>query len=241
MPLTWILLILFFALFTKSERKRKVALILVTVLLCIFTNPFFSNEAWLLWEVPPTPVATLAHYDAAIILTGITNQEKSPHDRIYTAAGADRFLHPLQLYKQGLVKKIIISGGSGSLLKKYSSEAAEIKQVLVYAGVPETAILVEDKSRNTHENAQFTKALLLQHPELQKLLLVTSAFHMRRAAGCFKKEGVPVIPFSTDFYTMDRGFTPDKLIIPSEECLYHWQKLFHEIVGYVVYRIMGYC
>ena len=109
------------------------------------------------------------------------------------------------------------------------------------SGVPETDILYEDKSRNTHENAQFTKQLLAGQPQLKKLLLVTSAFHMRRAKACFEKEGVNVDHFTTDFYTTDRFFTLDKLLIPQEVYLYQWQILFHEILGDITYRIVGYC
>src|SRR6478752_6259958 len=101
MPLTWLLAFFIYALFTKKESRRKKALLIGTLLLLFFTNPFISNEAWLLWEHPPTAINTLPTYDAAIVLTGITNQDKSPHDRIYTGKGADRILHPLQLYKLG--------------------------------------------------------------------------------------------------------------------------------------------
>lgn len=241
MPLTWIIVCLALALFSKREKLKKRALVLATGLLLFFTNPFFCNEAWLAWEVPPTPLSKVPHYDAAIILTGFTNQQKSPHDRIYPSKGIDRALMPLRLYKEGYVKKIIISGGSGSLIQKYSTEAVEVKKLLMISGVPETDILYEDKSRNTHENAQFTKQLLAGQPQLKKLLLVTSAFHMRRAKACFEKEGVNVDHFTTDFYTTDRFFTLDKLLIPQEVYLYQWQILFHEILGYITYRIVGYC
>ena len=240
MPLTWIIVFLCLALFTKKEKTRKRALITSTALLLFFTNPFLCNEAWLLWERAPTPIAKLEKYDAAIILTGFTNQEKSPHDRVYTGRGADRVLLPLRLYKEGYVKKIIISGGSGSLTKTYSTEALEIKKILVHAEVPATDILYEDRSRNTYENAKFTKELLKKHPELKKLLLVTSAFHIRRAAGCFSKQGIEADAFSVDFYTSDRSFSPERLFVPQEVYLYQWQKLLHEILGFIVYRIMGY-
>jgi uncharacterized SAM-binding protein YcdF (DUF218 family) len=241
MPLTWIFIALFYALFTRHEKRRKKALIIATVLLLFFTNPFLSNEAWLAWEKPPTPIHKLQQYDAAIILTGITNQDKTPQDRVYTRRGADRVLNPLQLYKEGYVKKFIISGGSGSLTEKESTEASLLKQLLLYSGVPEADIITEEKSRNTHENAQFTKEVLQHHSELKKLLLVTSAFHMRRAFACFKKEGINTDAFSTDFYTTDRSFTFEQLFIPQEVYLYNWQKLFHEIIGFIVYKIVGYC
>ena len=107
------------------------------------------------------------------------------------------------------------------------------------AGVPDSLVLTEEKSRNTHENAQFTAILLQQHPELNKLLLVTSAFHIRRAKGCFANEGLQPETFATDFYTSDRSFTPDRFM-PYEGALYHWQKLIHEMLGYVTYDAVGY-
>src|SRR5690349_5438644 len=101
MPLTWVLVLLIYAWRTKNERSRKKALVVATSLLIFFTNPFIANQAWLLWEYPPTPYKQLHTYDAAIILTGITSRDKSPHDRVYTNKGADRILQPLRLFKEG--------------------------------------------------------------------------------------------------------------------------------------------
>src|SRR5215213_3409990 len=84
MPLTWILAALLLALFAKREKIRRRSLIMATLLVAFFTNPFLTNEAFLLWEHPPTPVSKVQQYDAAIILTGFTSQGKSPGDRIYT-------------------------------------------------------------------------------------------------------------------------------------------------------------
>lgn len=229
------------ALFAKKEKRRKRALVTTAALLLLFTNPFMSNEAWLLWERKPKPIATLPTYDAAIILTGLTGMDKSPHDRVYTNKGTDRVLHTLQLYKLGKVQHIIISGGNGSLKEKITTEAESLRQLLVQAGVPDSVILMEDKSRNTYENARFTKQLLSQHPDLKKLLLVTSAFHMRRAEACFKKAGVVADTYPADFYTHDRAWDLDKLLLPQEVVLFHWQKLLHEMAGFVVYKVVGYC
>ncbi|MEI6946523.1 ElyC/SanA/YdcF family protein [Paraflavisolibacter sp. H34] len=239
MPITLLLACFLISFFTKKEKARKTSLALGIGLLLFFTNPFLANEAWLWWEYPPVPVSRVPQYDAAIILTGVTSQNKSPHDRIYTHKGADRLLHPLQLYKEGRVKKFIITGGSGSLGQTYSTEAAEFKKILLQSCVPAEAILVEDKSRNTHENALFTRKLLQQQPQLKKLLLVTSAFHMRRAEGCFKKAGIRADVYPADFYSADRDFSLYYLL-PQETSLAHWQKLFHEILGYVVYKVVGY-
>ncbi len=238
-PILWIVAALVVAVVAKKPKRRKTALVAALGMVLFFTNPFLANEAMLGWEEGPKPMAQVGTYDAAIILCGISDQEKLPHDRMYITRGADRVLHPLQLYRMGKVRSFVITGGSGSLVTTYSSEAAEIKKMLLYAGIPEHLILTEEKSRNTHENAQFTAKLLESQPHLKKLLLVTSAFHMKRASGCFIKSGINAETFATDFYTSRRRFSPDNFI-PYEGALYHWQRLLREMLGYVVYDAMGY-
>src|SRR5687768_13835290 len=99
MPITWIMGILIFGIFTKSEKRRKKLLITATVLLIFFGNQFLINELFLWWEVPPTPIAQLEqNYDVGVVLTGITNIEQRPRDRVYFEKGADRIMHALQLY-----------------------------------------------------------------------------------------------------------------------------------------------
>lgn len=240
-PILWILLFLGIGLWLKNSERRKPFLISAFALLLFFTNPFLINEAWLAWEVPPTPLKNVNIYDAGILLTEVTNSDKTPHDRVYFNKGADRVLHTLLLYRHGKIGKIIISGGSGAILKKKSTEAAELRNVLLLSGVPDSVILLEDSSRNTRENALFTKKLLDLHPEIKKTILITSAFHLRRAEGCFRKAGLQPAVFATDFYSSDRKFTPDNLIMPQENALANWSRLLHEMVGFLMYKILGYC
>ena len=126
------------------------------------------------------------------------------------------------------------------LRKTHASEALEVKTLLLLAGVPEADILMEDKSRNTYENAQFTKKLLTRHPELNHFIIVTSAFHMRRATACFQKAGIPHDVFPADFYSADRLLRLEDFI-PAEEALGGWHKLFREVGGFIIYKIIGYC
>ncbi|GAB3532350.1 YdcF family protein [Pontibacter brevis] len=241
MPFIWVLVLLLLAVFLKSVKIRRISLLAALAILLIFSNPFLANEAWRAWEVKAKPVNELEQFDVAVILTGVTGYREDIPDRIHTHKGADRFLHPLQLYRMGKIDKFLITGGSGHVLANAVPEAEQVEKVLLMAGVPEEAIITEGNSRNTHENAVNTARLLEQHPEWQDLLLVTSAFHMRRSAGCFEKAGVSATPFSTDFYASERRFTPDEFIIPSIHAFSNWHLLIHEISGYIVYKIMGYC
>ncbi|MFD2245534.1 YdcF family protein [Pontibacter ruber] len=240
-PLLWIVLLLLLGLFLKSERVKRGCLAAGIGLLLLLTNPFLANLAWRTWEVDAVPVATLGEYDAAIILTGVTGTKEHIPDRIHTYKGSDRFLHPLMLYRLGKIKKFIVTGGTSKLLRKEVPEAVQIKTLLMQAGVPAQDIITESRSQNTYQNAQNTAILLKQHPDLQRLLLVTSAFHMRRAAACFSKAGIKATSFSTDFYSNVPRYTPDELFIPSAYAFSNWHLLIHEIAGYVTYKLIGYC
>jgi uncharacterized SAM-binding protein YcdF (DUF218 family) len=241
MPLVWVLGILLFARLTRNERLRKRLLTLGIGLVWLLGNNFLVNEALLLWEIPPTPMSRVGSYDVAIVLTGITNSTKQPRDRAYFEKGADRITHALQLYKMGKVKKILISGGSGSLNGQQGSEAGDLAGFLRIAGVPDQDVILEDQSRNTRENALFSAKVLEKDFPGQRYLLVTSAFHMRRSEGCFQKAGIQADTFSTDFQTYKRSFTPDKWLLPTEGAYAKWGTLIHEIVGYTVYKVLGYC
>ncbi len=239
-PLFWIVALFVLGLLLRNQAKKRLAFRTGLVLLLFFTNPFLSNEAWLAWEPEAVLMKDVPTYDAGIVLTGVTEVNKSPHDRVHYQEGAERILDAIQLYKMGKLKKIIISGGSGAIKDVERTEASNLQQTALYASVPAADILLEERSRNTRENAQFTKELLQTQPQLRKLLLITSAFHMRRAQGCFEKVGLKPDTFPVDFQTHDRSFHLDDLLIPNPEALQQWSKLIHEWVGYVTYKLLGY-
>ncbi|MFC7668642.1 YdcF family protein [Hymenobacter humi] len=241
LPTVWLLALLLAALLARQPRQRQ-WLLAALVLLLVGTNTALVNEALLAWERPPVPLSALpSRSDAAVLLTGITEVDKSPHDRVYLQHGADRLTNALWLYRAGRVRVIIISGGSGAVLEKAHTEAADLATLLRLAGVPNRAILVEDQSRNTRENASFTKRLLAAHPDIKSLVLVTSAFHERRALGCFEKVGLRPVPFPAGFLSEDRRPTPDFWLLPSPEPLKNLSILLHEIAGWLTYKLLGYC
>lgn len=193
------------------------------------------------WEVAPTLFKEVpAIYDVGIILTGVTDSQKLPRDRVYFQKGADRVLHTVKLYKLGKIKNILVSGGSGSLMQTEYTEAEAIKEVLLLSGIPQNRIFLEDESRNTHENAVNSAKVLNEIFPGKKYLLITSAFHMRRARASFEKAGVNLDTFSADFYTHERRFTPDVLLVPSEGAMAKWAIMIKEWLGMAAYKVVGY-
>lgn len=240
-PLVWACLLLVTSWVIKKKRWKRRLCYAGIITLLFFSNDFIANEAMRLWEVRATPYATISKtYPYGVLLTGVTSTDlhvTQPEDRVYFTRGADRVVHTVDLYKRGIVKKILVSGGSGRLITEGKKEADDIVKALTLMGVPEMDILLENESRNTAESARKVKAMLHEPGEI---LLITSAFHMRRSAGCFRKVDLQVDTFSTDFYTHPRYFTPDVLLVPKVEALQIWQRLFKEWIGIVAYRFAGY-
>ncbi|MET4106231.1 YdcF family protein [Hymenobacter sp. UYP22] len=240
-PAVWLVALVVLALLVRNARWQKRLLWAAAIGLVLFTNPALLNAAMLAWEIPPVTLRQLGHHDAGILLTGITEGKKSPHDRVYVSQGADRLLHTLWLYRAGRIRRIIITGGSGAVGGAQGhSEAKELQILLRLAGVPKQAILLETRSRNTRENALFTKQLLAQHPEIKSTVLITSAFHQRRAIGCFAKVGLHPAPFPAGYYSSDHKPTLAYWLVPGDQPLALWSILLHEMAGYAVYRVLGY-
>lgn len=239
-PFAWIVILLALALFYRNPHKRRKLLTFSFLLLLLFTNPFLGDEVIRLWERPlePTPVEK---YVAGVLLCGdIASYDKST-DRIIFRSGADRLLQVIELYKKGIIKKIIVSGGSGHLIYKDRTEAAFIKKYLISIGIIEDDIIFESSSRNTIENARYSNVLLRQNRINDTVLLITSSLHMKRAAACFKKQGVMIKEYPTSKITGDRLHNFDHLFIPSVLTLKNWDLVIHEIIGYLSYKVMGYC
>jgi uncharacterized SAM-binding protein YcdF (DUF218 family) len=240
MPATWIAGSLLLAVFSRNEKRKKAALYTGLFLFLFFGNAGIMNQAFLAWEPEPVKISELSDYELGIVLTGVTNHDKEPHDRVYFNKGADRLLHTVQLYKTGKLKKILITGGSGRVTGEIISEAPEMKKVFLLCGVPESVLLVEPNSRNTRENALFSKKLIDSLGITGKKLLITSAFHMPRSKGCFDKVGLETDIFPTDFNGGKTTLTPDVWILPNEKAYGGWYILIHEWIGYAMYKMMGY-
>lgn len=240
MPLVIVCILFILSRIISKERWRKLLWKCALALLLFFSNDFIANEFARLWEVPATPFREVNQtYEWAILLTGVTRSNIDPDDRVYFQRGADRVVHTVYLYKKGLIKRILVSGGDGNLLEARRKEADEMKEALVLMGVPEAAIVTESNSRNTHESALAVKEIIDQQKLNGPYLLVTSAYHMRRSIACFKKADIETTPFSTDFITHKRKFTPDILIVPRIEALTVWTILFKEFTGMTTYWITG--
>jgi uncharacterized SAM-binding protein YcdF (DUF218 family) len=236
-PIVWIFVLMLLALFEKNQKRKKIFLLGSTIILIIFSNAFIFNVVAKLWEIPANKVTDVTQkYDYGILLGGMSN-ENSKTGKYNFSSSVDRFMKTYILYKEEKINKILISGGSGSVLRQNEKEAFFLKNILLKFGVPNDDIIIDPDSKNTHENAVFTKKII--GISKNRILLITSGFHMRRAAACFKHEGFNFEIFSTDPFQV-ANLDPDDYILPKADPMAKWALLFKEWVGYVMYKISGY-
>ncbi len=241
-PITWVAGLLFFSWFSGKPKRKRRLVMLALALLLLFSNGFLFNLAIQAWERPTLTADKIeAPYPVGILLGGYSNFNVVPgHDRYNLNDRANRFVNVLELYRKGKIRKILLTGGQGSLINQHSAEAESAARFLQELGVPRADIMVEAQSRNTYENARFTQQLIKAQGLQGPFLLLTSAWHMRRAKGCFEAAGLEVTPFSVDYLSETWQPSPEQIFLPDARTFYLWELLIKEWVGLLAYKVQGY-
>jgi uncharacterized SAM-binding protein YcdF (DUF218 family) len=243
-PPALILLLLVIALIIRKRWTRlflatyAVAILLLYLLACPTTSQWMLTT--LEGQYPDRGVTSAPSAQAIVVLGGSLNMPSDAHPLSGITKSSDRILEALRLYRAGKAPLIVLSGGDSPLLVKARKvhEAEEMRSLLEEWGVPDSAIAVEDRSINTHENAVFTHELLKPRG-IGHIILVTSAMHMPRAAATFRKTGFDVVPVPADFFT---GWEESVSIFnwfPESGALGDSSAAIREWIGIVVYRLRG--
>jgi uncharacterized SAM-binding protein YcdF (DUF218 family) len=149
----------------------------------------------------------------------------------------DRFIETLRLAREFPAARILVSGGDGSFSGNYEGDAVVATRFFEAFDVPADRLIRETDSRTTFENVENTKALLTANG-LDRCLLITSAFHMPRSVGLFRKLGLDVLPWPTDFRTTGRASLALDFTQPSTNSQLMTTAL-REWTGLLVYYIAG--
>ena len=197
----------------------------------IFSNGWILDQFARAWDIKTYP-PTNQRYSCAIVLGGFAGEDINGAG--YFNSSSDRFISGLKLITQKKASTILISGGNGSLIKSEFQEADFVKTQLNILNIPDSLILVENKSRNTLENASLTKKLLETKHLEPPYLLVTSAFHMRRSLYTFKAAGLEVLPYPCDFKAGNTKLYYDDFL-PNAGVMDTWSMYIKEVIGYIVY------
>ncbi|MFL0161638.1 YdcF family protein [Aquirufa salirivi] len=243
-PTIWIIAPLIIAFWLKNVKQIKKAILCSIFLLLLVTNGAICNFFLQAWEIDPTDIAKGKSYTWGVLLTGGMIKYTDTHpERIATGEAVDRMIQTFHLYQQGAIKKILITGGETSIphmMIDKSNESINVKRLLIKMGVPSHDIFVENKARNTYENALYSSRMLKNYIKNDTVVVITSAMHLRRSILCFEKQGFKVRPYSADILKKE---TPGGFLSyfkPSEKSSQINFQLIREVVGIVVYKIQGY-
>jgi uncharacterized SAM-binding protein YcdF (DUF218 family) len=221
----------------KRARLARRAIALATLLALAIT--FLPLRAWVLGPLEdrfPVPDPMPAHVDGVIVLGGSIDPVLSAQRRQPAlGASAERLIAMADLAQRFPDAKLVFTGGSAALVDNEAREADVAGQVFAEMGVPKNRLILERESRNTYENAVYSKALVNPQPG-EVWLLVTSAYHMPRSVGIFRKVGWPIVPYPVDYGVPPGGGSAPGVFLDGLEGV-NWG--LREWFGLVFYYLAG--
>lgn len=179
---------------------------------------------------PPHSADECTKADAIVLLGGAIRPVLAGDlvPRLHRAS--DRIWQAARLYHAGCAPRILISAGGNIEPPLVAPESEAIAEMLTDLGVPFSALVLEAESRNTQGNAAFSRATLAPLGA-DRILLVTSAWHLRRAVALFERQGFDVVPVGADFRSF-RGCRGIECWVPSVGAL--------EVTGLAMKEYLGY-
>jgi uncharacterized SAM-binding protein YcdF (DUF218 family) len=179
---------------------------------------------------PPSDARDCAPSGAIVVLGGAVRPPLLGDETSRLNQGSDRVWTAARLYHAGCAPVVFVAAGGAVEPPMAGAEAPAIVALLVDLGVPPEAIQFEDRSRNTAENAARARAALSPQG-VQEILLVSSAWHLRRARREFERVGFAVNPVGADTrsFNIDRGL---KAWLPDAEALATTQLMWKEYLGF---------
>ena len=220
-----------FSLARAQTRRGWALFVFAWVWLWVWSSPwaFLWAGGALERQYPSVPVAKLPQADAIVVLGGGLGSptRQTVYPELYP--GADRGWQAARCFHAGKAPVILFSG---------VSEGPGMRQFLNDLGVPPGKILLEAESRNTFENGVFTREKL-KALKAKKVILVTSAWHLRRAVMTFRQMGVEVIPSGCDYeaLSLQSWLCPMSVLyyLPSPDFLAKNSIVMKEHIGYWAY------
>jgi len=226
-------------LLTRSRRLASWLVVTSLVLLVLFGLSPLGNALMLpLEERFPPWDASHGAPDGVIVLGGVIAVDVSAaRGAVALNESAERVTVAAELARRYPKLRIIFSGGTNALLFDKGAEAGFAVRQLEDLGVARERIVAEEQSRNTVENAVFSRLIANPQPG-QRWLLLTSAFHMPRAIAVFRAAGFPVEAYPVDWRTTG----PMDLVRPYpsvSEGLRRTDVAVREWIGLLLYRLTG--
>jgi uncharacterized SAM-binding protein YcdF (DUF218 family) len=180
-------------------------------------------------------IAEMNMADSIVVLSGMIEPIMTKQGIAYEWVDPDRFFAGIELIKAGKANTIIFTGGILPWQENIQPEGQVLAKFAESYGVLASQIIITKDVENTRDEAQAVREILTQN-NLNKIILVTSAFHMPRASNLFRKEGIEVQTYPVDFKAGISSITPVDFF-PSADAFYMFQFALRELIGRVYYSI----
>jgi len=241
-PVQGLLMVALAASFWPHRGKRALSFRVVQAAL-VFLFAMLVTPVGNLLLVPletrfPSPGTDLGRVDGIVVLGGAVDEVTSAgQGHLSVNSAAERLMAPIALMHRYPQARLVFTGASGALVPGIQREADLVRQFWREAGIDQGQVLYEEKSRNTHENAIFSKALAAPKPG-ERWLLVTSAAHMPRSMGVFRKAGFEVIAYPVGYKStgsIGHWYVPRS----AQDALGNVESAGHEYLGLLAYYLTG--
>jgi uncharacterized SAM-binding protein YcdF (DUF218 family) len=243
-PLTWVVILLALGvllLCTKSAVRqrwgRRLCVAALAVLLAIGWHPFPDALIAALEDRFAPPPGDLSGFHGMVVLGGaFGGDDGRDHGQPILGCAGERVVIPVPLMNQYSKMQLLFSGGDARLFVRNTRAEADVARAYFERmGTDMTRVITETKSRNTFENAVFSK----DTPGIDaraRWLLVTSAAHMPRALATFQKAGWNVTPYPVDYETVREA---SWFSYSLHDGVNSWHVALREYLGLAVYKMLG--
>ena len=210
------------------------------VILYVASTTVVSDRliGWLESRYPAVAVAQVEGADATVVLGGILGPKSAPGKMVNWLETVERFEAGVALLQAGKSGSLVFTGARISWEPRETLEGEDLKRLAVARGVAPGKILVTTEISNTADEARAVAGLMKANG-WKKIILVTTAWHMPRAARLFRAAGVEFTAFPVDYRT-DPG-RPLTLLdfLPRAEALWGTETALRECYGYAFYALTG--
>src|SRR4029077_2848549 len=187
-------------LLLRGRRRGELLVVLSAIgLLLLAVAPIGPAMMLVLEQRFPRPATLPSRIDGILVLGGAVDPRLSlAYGEAVFNGSIARVLGGVALARHHPEAKLALVGGEGEVIPIGFAESRATKGFVIEEGIPAAQLIIEERSRSTHENAVFAKEMI-RPAAGQNWILVTSAFHMPRAVGAFRAVDWPVIPYPVDF------------------------------------------